>query len=62
MELQLKNIKQDARINSFIDHTDKYLRALGYTDHGRRHLTIVRPNTTPLLGGYVIFTMLHKSK
>ncbi len=48
MKLQLKNIKQDARINSFIDHTDKYLRALGYTDHGRRHLTIVSDRSREL--------------
>lgn len=41
MELSLKQIKQDPRINAFIDQTDKYLKALGYTDHGRRHLDIV---------------------
>jgi len=41
MELKLKDIKKDVRINSFIDQTDKYLRSLGYTDHGRRHLDIV---------------------
>lgn len=41
MELKLKDIKKDPRINSFVDQTDKYLRALGYTDHGRRHLDIV---------------------
>lgn len=41
MDLNLKQIKQDPRINAFIDQTDKYLKALGYTDHGRRHLDIV---------------------
>ena len=41
MELKLKDIKKDPRINSFVDQTDKYLRSLGYTDHGRRHLDIV---------------------
>jgi uncharacterized protein len=41
MHLKLKDIKKDPRINSFIDQTDKYLRSLGYTDHGRRHLDIV---------------------
>lgn len=41
MELKLIDIKKDPRINSFIDQTDKYLRSLGYTDHGRRHLDIV---------------------
>jgi len=41
MELKLQDIKKDPRINAFIDQTDKYLRSLGYTDHGRRHLDIV---------------------
>lgn len=41
MELKLDDIKKDPRINSFIDQTDSYLRALSYTDHGRRHLDIV---------------------
>ncbi|MBT4349367.1 phosphohydrolase [bacterium] len=41
MELKLKDIKKDPRINSFVDQTDRYLRALNYTDHGRRHLDIV---------------------
>lgn len=41
MELTLKQVKGDARINSFIDQTDKYISALGYTDHGRRHSDIV---------------------
>jgi len=41
MDLNLKQIKQNPRINAFIDQTDKYLKALGYTDHGRRHLDIV---------------------
>lgn len=41
MQLKLTDIKKDPRINSFIDQTDRYLRSLGYTDHGRRHLDIV---------------------
>ncbi|MFA6466704.1 MAG: phosphohydrolase [Patescibacteria group bacterium] len=41
MELKLNDIRKDPRINSFIDQTDSYLRALSYTDHGRRHLDIV---------------------
>jgi len=41
MELKLKDVKKDSRINSFVDQTDKYLRALSYTDHGHRHLNIV---------------------
>lgn len=41
MKLKLVQVKADPRINAFIDQTDKYLKALGYTDHGRRHLDIV---------------------
>jgi metal-dependent HD superfamily phosphatase/phosphodiesterase len=41
MELNLAKVKKDPRINSFIDQTNIYLKALGYTDHGRRHLDIV---------------------
>src|SRR3989339_1465765 len=41
MKLSLTEIRQDPRLNAFIDQTDKYLKALGYTDHGRRHLDIV---------------------
>ncbi|MBT6690974.1 phosphohydrolase [Candidatus Parcubacteria bacterium] len=41
MDLTLKKIKKDPRINSFIDQTERYIRALGYTDHGRRHIDIV---------------------
>lgn len=41
MKLTLEIIKQDPRINDFIDQTQKYLDALGYTDHGRRHINIV---------------------
>ena len=41
MQLTLQEIKKDPRINSFISQTDKYLRSLSYTDHGKRHLDIV---------------------
>jgi uncharacterized protein len=41
MELTLKQIKKDQRINTFIEHTDTYLKALGYNDHAHRHLKIV---------------------
>lgn len=41
MSLTLNEIKKDERINAFIDQTDIYMKALGYTDHGRRHLNIV---------------------
>ncbi|MDD5749815.1 MAG: phosphohydrolase [Patescibacteria group bacterium] len=41
MEPTLKQLKKDPRINAFIDHSNQYLKGLGYTDHGRRHLDIV---------------------
>ncbi len=41
MSLTLKEIKKDNRINAFIDQTEVYLKSLGYTDHGPRHLNIV---------------------
>jgi hypothetical protein len=45
MQLTLSDIKKDARINAFIDQTDIYMKNLGYTDHGRRHLNIVSERT-----------------
>ena len=41
MEPNLKQVKKDPRINAFIDRSSQYLKDLGYTDHGRRHLDIV---------------------
>lgn len=45
MRLSLEQIKKDARINAFIDQTEKYISSLGYTDHGRRHCDIVSDRT-----------------
>jgi uncharacterized protein len=41
MDITLKQIKKDHRINSFVDQTERYMMAMGYTDHGRRHMDIV---------------------
>lgn len=41
MLLTLDQIKKDKRLNAFIDQTEIYMKNLGYTDHGRRHLNIV---------------------
>ena len=41
MKLNLISVKKDTRINSFISQTEKYLTALKYTDHGKRHSDIV---------------------
>jgi uncharacterized protein len=40
-KITLAEVKANSYINEFIRQTDKYLIALGYTDHGYRHLDIV---------------------
>lgn len=41
MNLTLVEIKQNPQINQFLKATDEKLRAMGYTDHGKRHANIV---------------------
>jgi len=41
MNLTLKQVKENPQIINFVEQTEKYLNALGYTDHGFRHLEIV---------------------
>ena len=41
MELNLKQVKENKNVKNFIEQTEKYLDALGYTDHGFRHTNIV---------------------
>ena len=41
MELSLELVKNNPKIIDFIEQTEKYLNALGYTDHGFRHINIV---------------------
>lgn len=41
MKLTLDLVKQDSKIKNFIEQTQKYLNALGFTDHGTRHINIV---------------------
>jgi len=41
MKLTLSEVKNNPQIINFIQQTEKYLNALGYTDHGFRHLDIV---------------------
>jgi hypothetical protein len=41
MQLTLDLVKQNTKIKNFINQTDKYLGALGFTDHGSRHINIV---------------------
>src|SRR3989344_3977659 len=40
MKLNLKLVKEDSKIQDFIKQTEKYLDALGFTDHGFRHINI----------------------
>ncbi|MFA5755176.1 MAG: HD domain-containing protein [Candidatus Paceibacterota bacterium] len=39
--ITLKEVKENDKIKEFITQTEKYLNALGYTDHGQRHVNIV---------------------
>lgn len=41
MKLTLNQIKKDRKIYDFITQTEAYMDALGYTDHGFRHVSIV---------------------
>jgi len=41
MKLTLDLVKQNPKIKDFAKQTEKYLDALGYTDHGFRHINIV---------------------
>lgn len=39
--LTLDQVKNNSQIKSFISQTEVFLDALGYTDHGQRHINIV---------------------
>ena len=39
--MNLDDIKNDNEINILIDNTERQLTALGYTEHGKRHIGIV---------------------
>lgn len=40
-KLTLEEVKSNPYIDNFIQQTEKYLKAIGYTDHGYRHVNIV---------------------
>ncbi|MFA5047885.1 MAG: phosphohydrolase [Patescibacteria group bacterium] len=46
--LALQQVKDNPFINDFIQQSEKYLRALGYTDHGFRHIGIVSDRAVKL--------------
>lgn len=39
--LTLKQVKENKFVQEFITQSEKYLDDIGYTDHGRRHISIV---------------------
>lgn len=39
--MTLEEVKNDKEINVLIDNTERQLTELGYTEHGRRHISIV---------------------
>ncbi len=41
MQLTLERVKNNSKIQGFIKQTEHYLDALGFTDHGPRHVGIV---------------------
>jgi hypothetical protein len=41
MKLTLEGVKANPFVDNFVQQTEKYLVALGYTDHGYRHVGIV---------------------
>lgn len=41
MKITLQEVKANPFVNNFIKQTETYLIALGYTDHGPRHISIV---------------------
>lgn len=41
MKLTLNQIKKNKKIQGFIRQSEQYMDALGYTDHGLRHVSIV---------------------
>lgn len=41
MKLTLEGVKKNPYVDNFIQQTEKYLVALGFTDHGPRHVGIV---------------------
>src|SRR3989339_1356068 len=40
-KLTLEGVKKNIFVDNFIRQTEVYLKALGYTDHGFRHVNIV---------------------
>ncbi len=42
-------VRDDAEVLAYIDYANTYLRTLGYTEHGRRHATLVAETAAAIL-------------
>jgi metal-dependent HD superfamily phosphatase/phosphodiesterase len=45
----LEMVQQDEEVKALIDQANQYLRALGYTEHGSRHATLVAETARDIL-------------
>lgn len=39
--VSLKEVREDLQVQAYIDRADEYLSVIGYTEHGRRHCSLV---------------------
>ncbi|HEX9654011.1 MAG TPA: HD domain-containing protein [bacterium] len=39
--ISLEDVKKDPQVQAYIDRADEYLAVIGYTEHGRRHCSLV---------------------
>lgn len=45
----LEMVRKDEEVKTFIRHANRYLRALGFTDHGKRHSAVVADTASAIL-------------
>jgi metal-dependent HD superfamily phosphatase/phosphodiesterase len=45
----LEQVKEDPQIRSYIERADEYLAVIGYTEHGRRHCSLVAKRAYEIL-------------
>ena len=53
--VMLKDVKENQEVNSFIQAANDYLGAIGYTEHGYRHVSMVSSMAESILStlGYL---------
>lgn len=49
MLVTLETVRQDEEVETLIDYANKYLRALGYTEHSTRHASLVAETARDIL-------------